>query len=73
MYWDDPVKRLDTAGLSLVFEGFFDWERFGYIDYQYYRVRITQCHEHPHLVGREALVDVHFASVGLAEVEGQAL
>jgi hypothetical protein len=62
-YWDDPVNRLRLSGVSLLFIDYFDWDRFGYIDMQYYRVRILSCDEHPHLVGREALLDVHHASV----------
>jgi hypothetical protein len=63
MYWDDPATRLRAKGLSLLFVDYFDWDQFGYIDVQYYRVRIESCEEFPHLVGRAALVDVHHAEV----------
>lgn len=63
LYWDDPVTLLRKHGLSAAFIGFHDWSDFGYIDMQHYRVRIEQCSEHPHLVGREALIDVHHADV----------
>jgi hypothetical protein len=66
-YWDDPVNRLGVKGLSLLFVDFFDWDRFGYIDLQYYRVKIAKCDEHPHVVGREALLDVHHAGVEFEE------
>ncbi len=62
-YWDEPVNRLAASGLAMQFISYFDWDQFGYIDLQYYRVRITRCDEHQHLVGREALVDVHHAGV----------
>lgn len=62
-YWDDPVTNLRRDGLAAAFIAFHDWSDFGYIDMQHYRVRIEQCQEHPHLVGREALIDVHHASV----------
>jgi hypothetical protein len=62
-YWDEPINRLAVSGLAMQFIGFYDWDDFGYIDLQYYRVRTARCEEHPHLVGREALVDVHHAGV----------
>lgn len=62
-YWDDPVDSLGLVGVSLLFIDYFDWDRFGYIDMQYYRAKISSCNEHPHLVGREVLLDVHHARV----------
>jgi hypothetical protein len=66
-YWDDPVGRLDSKSVVLLFIGFYDWDKFGYIDLQYYRAKITGCEEHPEIVGREGLVDVHHARVILDE------
>ncbi len=63
LYWDDPVKRLRAKGLVLAFVDFHDWDDFGYVDLQHYKVRIESCSEHPHLVRRDALVDVHHAGV----------
>jgi hypothetical protein len=62
-YWDDPVKRLKADGLRLHFIDFYDFDDFGFIDFEYFRVRIAECAEHLHLVGREALVEVPHAFV----------
>ena len=63
MYWDDPVESLSAKGLSLLFIDFFDWDDFGYIDFRYYRVKVTACAEHPEVLGRQALVEVGYANV----------
>jgi len=62
-YWDDPITRLNSNGTIMKFIGFFDWDRFHYIDLQYYRARIVKCDEHGELVGRDALVEVQHAGV----------
>lgn len=62
-YWDDPVKRLKADGLRLHFIDFYDFDDFGFIDFEYFRVRIAECAEHPHLVGRQALIEVTHALV----------
>jgi hypothetical protein len=67
LYWDDPVRSVRVVGLSLGCVDFFDWDNFGFIDLQYHLVRIEACSEHPHLVGRAALVEVHYATVQLVE------
>src|SRR3990172_1583586 len=60
-YWDDPIRRLGCKGLTLLFVDYFDWDQRGYIDLQYYRVKIAASDEQPQIVGREALVEVHHA------------
>jgi hypothetical protein len=67
-YWDDPVKALRADGLRLQFINYYDFDDFGFIDFQYYRVRIAECAEQPHLVGREALLEVPYALVEFARV-----
>jgi hypothetical protein len=66
-YWDHPVTALALKGLSLALIDYFDWDRFGYIDMQYYMVRIILCDEHPDIVGRNALIDVHHARIEAEE------
>ncbi len=63
LYWDDPIRSLPTGGLVLAFVDFHDWDQFGYIDLQHFKVRIEASREHPELVGRAALVDTHHAGV----------
>jgi hypothetical protein len=60
-YWDDPVTSLRALpGLSLHFIDYFDWDELGCLDFQFAWVKIAACSEHQHLVGRHALVDVHY-------------
>ncbi len=65
-YWDDPVTRLRAQGLLLRFVEFYDFDNFGFIDLQFFLVRVAECDEHPHLVGREALVEVRHGLVEFA-------
>ena len=63
LYWDDPLNRLARGEATLTFVDHFDWDSSGIIDFQYYRIRIVDFPSNSHLVGREALVDVHHAGV----------
>jgi hypothetical protein len=67
-YWDDPIDRL-TPGVEMHFLSFFDWNELDYRDLQYYRVSIARFDEHPHLIGREALISRHYAKVSLGRNE----
>ena len=66
-YWDDPVDRVPAENVEMHFLGFFDWNKLDYRDLQYYHVSIAGFGEHPHLVGREALIDRQYVSVVLVE------
>jgi len=68
-YWDDPIRQARADGLSLAWVDLFDWDSFGYIDLQFHVVKIERCSEHPHVVGRAALVDVHHVTVHFDEDE----
>lgn len=61
--WDDPVKEIPKNGIEMLFIEFFDWNRMAVQDFHYYRVRIAKFDQHPHLVGREALIETHYARV----------
>jgi len=65
-YWDDPV---DNAGpdADLRFIDFFDWDQLGFMNLQFYHVKIFHFPKFPHLVGREALLDTQYARVFLDE------
>lgn len=71
-YWNDPVNRLKADGLRLQFIDFYDFDDFGFIDFRFFRVRISECKEHPHLVGREALLEVQHALVEFAPLTAPA-
>jgi hypothetical protein len=62
-HWDDPVEEITAADSELQFLDYFDWDHLNYADFQYYRVRISVLRAHPHLVGREALVEHQCARV----------
>ena len=64
-----PVKQVKVDGLSLAWVDFFDWDLFGYIDLQYHLVRIEACSEHPHIVGRAALIEAQYVTFRLVEDE----
>jgi hypothetical protein len=66
-YWDDPVNEIKASDAKLVFIDYFDWNEMGYIDFQYYKVRIVSFASHPHLVGREALLE-HQNAIVVADV-----
>ena len=65
-YWDDPVNRISPNDAKLCFQDFFDWSEKRFADYHYFRVRIVEFPTQPHLVNREALVEVLYARVFLA-------
>jgi hypothetical protein len=62
-YWDDPVKEIMATDAELHFLDYFDWNQMDFVDFQYYRVRIVKFSAHPHLVGREALLEHQYAKV----------
>ena len=65
-YWDHPVDRLGPNDADLRFIDFFDFDESGYIDFEYYRVRIDSSSRHVSIVGHHALLKVSYAKV-LAE------
>jgi hypothetical protein len=62
-YWDYPLREIRAQDAELLFLDYFDWNEMGYLDFQYYRVRIEAFRLQPHLVGREALVEHQNAKV----------
>jgi len=69
-YWDDPVREVRASDVELHFLDYFDWNQMGYVDFQYYRVRIAAFASQPHLVGREALLEHRYARVFTADTQG---
>ena len=70
-YWDDPIDRLTPAEVNLQFIGYFDWNPYGFKDLQYFRVRIASSLPHPHLVGRDALLETNHARVFFDESQDE--
>ncbi len=61
--WDEPPMYATRSDMTLRFLDFFDWRVCDYRDLQYYLVQIVESRSYPHLVGREALIDVGDADV----------
>jgi hypothetical protein len=57
-YWDANPATVQAEDVALRFVGFFDWFQLGVGDYAYVRTRIESWRGHPHLEGREALLEV---------------
>lgn len=68
-YWDDPVRQIDASDAELHFLDYFDWDKMGYADFQYYRVRIAAFRAHPDLIGRDALIERINATVLVMDTE----
>ena len=66
-YWGDPVSRIPQESIELHFIEFFDWSQMAVRDFQYYKVRIERFDEHPHLVGREALIEKQYVKIFFSE------
>jgi hypothetical protein len=66
-YWDHPVRQVKPGRADLQFISYFDWNRMDYVDFHYYRVKITRFDEHADVVGREALMQRDHAAVELIE------
>ena len=61
--WDDKVKYINEGEAELRLIDYFDFDKLGTRDFEYYQVRITRFDNHPELVGRNALVRVRDAKV----------
>lgn len=62
-YWDAPLTAVSPSSAELTFIGFFDWDSYGQIDLQYFRVRILSSTGNPQTIGHEALIEVRNAKV----------
>jgi hypothetical protein len=59
-YWDEPQDELSPMSqASFGFIDLFDWDTSGYRDFQFVRGEVLVWPEHPHLAGREALLQVN--------------
>jgi hypothetical protein len=67
-YWDHPVRTLVQAD-ELQFISFFDFGSYDYVDFKFFRVLIQGSEKHPEIVGHEALVEVQYADVFLADAD----
>jgi hypothetical protein len=58
-YWDSPPRKVAREA-KLVFVSIFDWDRLGYRDHRYVRVRVTEWPSHPEVIGKHAFIETHY-------------
>lgn len=56
-YWDYPLNIIKPLDVDLRFIDFFDFDRKGFRDFQYCRVRIVGSNTYPEIIGRDALLE----------------
>jgi len=57
-YWDHPIDVLTDSQVDFRFIDFFDFDKQGPLQYEYYLVRIVQSTTYPEIVGHDALIKV---------------
>jgi hypothetical protein len=55
-YWDYPVNSLKPNMADIRFVDYFDFDKLGYRNFEYYHVRIVSSDEFPDLIERDALL-----------------
>ncbi|MDD5194199.1 MAG: hypothetical protein PHQ96_00810 [Candidatus Omnitrophica bacterium] len=61
--WNEAKKFEAVAQAEFYFIEFFDWDRYNYVNYPYYRVHIKKFPKYPHLENSDALIKTINASV----------
>jgi hypothetical protein len=56
-------SAIKASDAELAFVEFFEWDRYGYVSYQYYRVKILSFPSRPNIVGYEGLIETNHARV----------
>jgi hypothetical protein len=65
--WNDAVNVSGARNAKLEFIECFDWDRYGWVSFPFFRVRIRSFPENSHLEGLEGLVEVQAVRIELAE------
>lgn len=55
-YWDYPITQIKSGDADMRFIDYFDFDLFGFRDFQYCRVRIINSTVYPELIGHDALI-----------------
>ena len=58
-----PAVLILAKGTEFAFIEFFDWNRYGYVSYPYYKAKVTKCPEFPEYEEREGLIEVKDADI----------
>lgn len=62
-YWDHPITSIQPQDIDLRFIDFFDFDKLGYKECEYYLVRIADSFQCKNIIGRQALVKAHFVRI----------
>ena len=65
-YWDHPISTL-KAGADLLFVDFFDWNPYGFLDMSLVIAEISDCPEHPDIVGHRLIADLRYAGIAISD------
>jgi len=68
-YWDYPLSIIKPSDVDLRFIDFFDFDRKGFRDFQYCRVRIVGSDTYPEIIGRDALLESNNVKIIFEEEE----
>lgn len=68
--WSLPTELVVDPILTLNFIEFFEWDRYEYVSFPYYRARVSKCSD-PVLVGKDLLLEITNARVFFATSESQ--
>lgn len=71
-YWDYPRDRLCPDEADMRFVRFYDFSSDDYSDFKYVMAEIIRSSLYPDLVGRLALIDMHYAKIFKAEPSASA-
>jgi hypothetical protein len=64
-YWDYPMKSINPSDAEMLFVDYFDFDKLGYRDFEYYQVRIIASNECPDLIDRDALIAPQYVNLFL--------
>lgn len=62
-YWDHPINRIKPDTTDMRFIDYFDFDKLGYRNFEYYQVRIVASSAFPDLTERDALVSPQYVNV----------
>jgi hypothetical protein len=65
--WNETAVLSPVGEAEFAFVELFEWDRYGFVIYPYYRVRIQKLPNYPDYVGRDALVETWNARVLFVE------
>ena len=62
-YWDHPVNFIKPEDVEMKFIDFFDFDKYGFRDFEFYFVNIISSSTNKDLIGRNALIKCNYAKI----------